>query len=224
MIKNTDLLYQRAREYQDKRDRLMEEYATSVKSLERFAGSQGYEDDVLHLKNKFEADMKSLYEEYQPGMMTVLGGMMDSVGNRGMDAPTNEQVNILNVLKMRRKVTVEECRRVAMAVKDNPLALKIVTEIAHDHGIPHSFDDMCPEMSSERALKVVDTLRSSVDDFLNHTTTRASRVAKRYYTERYGDFDGGLTERKRFNSKEEFYSSMGISGDVMQQFEGIVDA
>ena len=149
---------------------------------------------------------------------------MDVIGNRSMNAPTTDQVNLLNVLKMKKKVTLEECQRAAEAVKDNPLALKIVTEIANDHGILRSFDRMCPEMSSEQATNVVSVLKNSVEDFLAHKTSRASRIAEKYYISNYGAYNGVLPDRRLFDSKEEFYSSMGISEDVLSQFADIVDA
>ena len=224
MIANTDLVFVRCKEYQDKRQELSMEYEKKVHSLERFKGSSGYDDDVLQLKTKYEADLKSLYNEYQPGIMTVVSSMMDMIGNRTMNAPTTDQINLLNILKMKKKVTLEECQRAAETVKDNPLALKIVTEIANDHGILRSFDRMCPEMSSEGAKNVVSVLKNSVEDFLVHKTPRASRIAEKYYISNYGAYNGVLPDRRPFNTKEEFYSSMGIPVDVLNQFADIVDA
>lgn len=225
MITNTELFYTKAKQFQDKRIEIMEGYEKSRKTLDRFKGSQGYEEDLKKLDEKLEKDLADLRNEYRPGFNVILGSMLDAVGRRSVSAPTNEQINLLNVLKMKKKVTLEECQRTAEAVKDNPIAISVVTEIAHDHGIMNSFDHLCPEMSSQRASDVVKSMKSGIEDFLEHDTNRASRIAKKYYNEMYGKTEGGLTKRKLFGTKEEFYSdNMGLDADSFRQFSEIVDA
>jgi hypothetical protein len=149
---------------------------------------------------------------------------MDAVGRRSVTAPTNDQINLLNVLKMKKKVTLEECQRTAEAVKDNPIAVSVVTEIAHDHGIMQSFDYLCPEMSSQRASDIVTGLKNGLEDFLQYDTTRASRLAKKYHEEHYGAVEGGLTKRKLFTDQADFYREEGFDPETLRQFSEIVDA
>lgn len=225
MISNTELLYTKARAFQDKRTEIIGIYEAALQKLERFKGSQGYEDDVKGLQEKRDKDLTALIEEYRPGFQVVFGGMMDAIGRRSVKAPTNDQINLLNVLKMKRKVTEEELRRTAEAVKDNPIAVSVVTEIAHDHGIMRNYDNLCPEMSSQAASDIVTGMKRGLEDFLQYDTTRASRLAKQYYEERYGATDNSLTKRRLFNDKTEFYKNeIGLEGESLRQFSEIVDA
>lgn len=224
MITNTELYYAKMKEFQDKRAELTEAHDKKVKSLERFKGSKGYEEDLKKENDRFEAEMIALRDEYRPGLLTVIGGMMDAIGRRSVSAPTNDQVNLLNVLKMKKKVTLEECQRTAEAVKDNPIAVSVVTEIAHDHGIMQSFDYLCPEMSSQKASDIVTGLKNGMEDFLQYDTTRASRIAKKYHEEHYGAVEGGLTKRKLFTDQADFYREEGFDPETLRQFSEIVDA
>lgn len=224
MITNTELFYTKAKQFQDKRIEIMEGYEKSRKTIDRFKGSPGYEEDLKKLNEKLEKDLTDLRDEYRPGFMVVIGGMVDAIGKRSVSAPTNDQINLLNVLKMKRKVTLEELQRTAEAVKDNPIAVSVVTEIAHDHGIMNSFDYLCPEMSSQRASEVVTGLKNWVDDFIQYDTTRASRVAKKFYTTQYGETEGGLTKRRIFTDQADFFQEIGLEGETLSQFREIVDA
>jgi hypothetical protein len=212
------------KEYQDKRERLVKNYENGVRDLERFKGSRGYNEDLKKLTDKFEDDRKKLIEEYAPGINASLGGMLDAIGKRTVEAPTTEQVNLLNVLKMKRRVTLEELQRVAETVKGNPIALSLVTEIAQDHGIIHSFEDLNPEMSSSAASEIVQTLKDSVGDFLNYDTSKAARLAKDYHERFYGATDQELPKRETFEDKEGCFRQLcGLEGDSLKVFCEIAD-
>ena len=224
MIKNTELYYTKMKAFQDKRAELTEAHDKKVKSFERFKGSKGYEEDLKKENERFEAELKALREEYRPSLLTVIGGMMDAIGRRSISAPTEGQINLLNVLKMKRKVTLEECQRTAEAVKDNPIAVSVVTEIAHDHGIMRNFDRLCPEMSSQRASEIVTSMKNGLEDFLQYDTTRTSRLAKAYHDRLYGETEGGLTKRRLFTDQADFYREEGFDPETLKQFQEIVDA
>lgn len=224
MIKNTELYFKKMKAFQDKRSEIMETYEKELQSIERFKGSTGYDDEKKKLKEKLEEDLSSLRDEYRPGLLVVLGGMMDAIGKRSVSAPTSDQVNLLSVLKMKRKVTLEECQRTAEAVKNNPIAVSVVTEIAHDHGIMHSFDHLCPEMSSQRASEIVTGMKNNLEDFLQYDTTKASRIAKDYHDRLYGETESGLTKRRLFTNQAEFYREEGFDPETLRQFSEIVDA
>lgn len=225
MIKNTKLFYVKAKAFQDKREAIESNYEKGLKSLERFKGSKGYAEEVEKLTEKHKKDLEALREEYRPSFNTILGGMVDAIGRRSVSAPTNDQINLLNVLKMKKKVTLEECQRTAEAVKDNPIAVSVVTEIAHDHGIMQSFDHLCPEMSSGRASEIVTNIKDGLEDWLMYDTTKASRMVKAFHEEHYGATTTPLVKRTLFEDEEGcFRDLIGLEGDSMKQFSEIVDA
>lgn len=224
MIKNTELLYRKAKEFQDKRSDLNKKYEKDLQSIERFKGSQGYEADMKKLKDQYEADMKKLIEENRHDLFDVLGYMMTAIQKRSISAPSAEQLNLLNLLKMKENVTLEECERIAEAVKDNPIALSIVTETAHKHGIMRSFNHLCPEMTNESAYESVKSLKNWLQDFIQYDTTKASRTAKRYHDEHYGMSEIQLTKRRLFSDQKEFYQEIFPDDWTLEQFTKIVDA
>ena len=223
MITNTELCFINAKEFQDKRSGLMNEYEENLKKLDRFKGSRAYDEDRKKLDDKLESDLTDLRTRYRHGFNTVLGSMVDAIGKRSVSAPTNDQINLLNVLKMKKKVTLEDCQRTAEAVKDNPIAVSIVSEIAQDHGYHESFDYLCPEMSTQRASDIVTGMKNEIEDFLQYDTTKASRASKRHHEIHYGTSDTPLTKRPIFNTQEEFYKGMGLEGNDLSQFSNIVD-
>ena len=223
MISNTGLLYAKMKAFQDKRENILNDYEKSVELLKRFEGSKGYEEDLKKANDKLEVDLTALRNEYSPVFQMIFGSMMDAIGRRSISAPTTDQVNLLSVLKMKKKVTFEECQRTAEAVKDNPIAVSIVTEIAHDHGILNSFDYLCPEMSSQRASDIVMGMKSYTNDFLRYYTTKASRLAKQYHEDKYGTTDFQPIKRRLFDNMDQFYEEIGITGETRKQFSDIVD-
>ena len=224
MITNTELFYTKMKEYQDKRKQLVESYENAVQDLDRYKGSAGYSEDLKALTDKFESDKKALVDEYSPGINLALGGMMDCIGARKIKAPTAEQINLLNVLKMKRKISTEDCQRVAESVRDNPLALSLVSEIAADHGLICSFSHLNPEMSSSTATELVLALRDNTRDFLNYDTSKAARFAKDYHERFYGATDQELPKRESFEDKEGCFRQLcGLEGDSLKVFCEIAD-
>ena len=224
MISNTDLFYAKAKSFQDKRAVLVEKYEQEVKLLERFRGSVGYDQDMKKLKEVHEQEIESLCAEYRPGFRAIFDGMMDAIGKRTVTPPTTEQLNLLGLLKMKDKVTTEECERAAETLKDNPIALSVVTDIARKNGILRSFNDLCSEMSSATAEQIVREMRERIDDFLQYDTTRASRLARKYHDSRYGMSGGKPTKRPLFHEKSECFAQMaGLEGQKLRLFSEIVD-
>lgn len=225
MITNTEIFFVRAKQFQDKRAEIMDEYEHGVETVEKFRGSRGFDEELKRLQEKRDADLTELQEKYRSSFWTIFGGMMDAIGRRSMTAPTNAQLNLLQTLKLKKKVTLEECQRIAEAVKDNPLALGVVTEIARDNNLHVSFEDLCPEMSSERASQIVTNMKNSTEDFLLYDTTKASRLAKTYHENHYGDSTGSrLPKRKFFENKEGcFLMLAGLDREELAKFSKAVD-
>lgn len=223
MISNTTLFYKKAMQYQSKRADLMSEYEKGLQSLERYRGSEAYTEDLQKLKDKHEAAMTALIDEYRPAFQTILGGMTDTIGRRSIPAPTADQVNTLSILRMRKKLTADDVARAAQSLKGSRLALDVLSEIAAEHGLPHDFDDLCPEMSSSTAERVVENLRSQVEDFLQFDTPRSARVAARYYQEHYGT-ETKLPKRAEFADKAGCFAELGgMDPEALEQFSAIVD-
>ena len=151
--------------------------------------------------------------------------MIDSLGRRSVKAPTNDQVNLLSVLRMRKKVTQEELDRVAQTVKDNSIAIGVLADIAKDQGLPYGgYYDLCPEMSSGMASDYITRLRNNVGDFLQYDTDYASRKAIEFHHQMYGDDGRKPFKRELFEDKEDcFLQFAGLEGDQLDRFCEVVD-
>ena len=224
MMSNTDLFYETMKRFQDKRTKITEEYERDLGAVDKFRGSKGYKERLKELQDDYEAALIQIRCEAKTSLRVIIGSMMDAVGSRPMTAPTNEQVNLLNVLKMKRNVTLEQCQRTAEAVKDNPIAVGVVTEIAREHGIMSNFDGLCSEMSSKQAFDIVEGMRRTAEDFLSFDTSRASRLALKFRQDHYGVSDVALTKRRPFTDKSGcFLELVGLDEAGLRKFSDIVD-
>lgn len=225
MMKNTELIYRQAKTFQDKRAAINEKYSKDKQALEPYRGSQGFEDESKQLDEKHTAELVALVNESKPGMLAVLKSMYEAIDSRSMPTLTAEQTNLLNVLKMKNNVTEQDCQRVAMAVKDNPLAVSVVTEIAREHSIMRSYDDVCPEMSTKRAGEILATLKHELEDFLQYDTSKISRMVQKHDMDIRGNSSNSLIPRATFATQEEFfYNTVGLDSENMHKFAEIVDA
>lgn len=221
---NTKKLYKALKRFQDERTKLTAAHDATVQYLERFKGSEGYDVEMREEENKFAEKLKALRDQVRPEVTEVMSSMVDAVGRRSVPAPTAEEINLLNLLKMKNKPSLEEIERVAQAVRNNPVCLSIVSEVAKENGYPRSFEHLCPEMSNRTALEIIQGMRDSLEDYLQHDTTPASRRVAQYHSEHYGNAVSKLTPRPLFDDYLNFYEVMYNMGtDALQKFSDIVD-
>ena len=226
MIKNTEAFYTRAKQYQDKRAQLVSDYEKKLESMKKYEGSQGYQDEVEELQKAHKEALTALQGEYRQSLRTILKGMSDAIGRRKVNPPTNEQLNLIHLLKMRDKVSQEELDRVAEMVKDNGIAMGVVQEIAHNNGIMKNYNSMCSEMSSSYAQKIVQSMTDGLEDWLQYDTKRSGRLAQAYYHEHYGapENERELPKRPLFEDQAGCYEEMaGLDHEGLRLFSEAVD-
>ena len=165
MIKNTEAFYTRARQFQDKRAQLVSDYEKKLDSMKKYEGSKGYQEDLEKLQKAHREALTALQDEYRSSLRTILKGMDEALSRRKINAPTNDQLNLIHLLKMRDKVSQEELDRVAEMVKDNGIAMGIIQEVARSNGIMKNYESMCSEMSSSYAQKVINGISDGLEDW-----------------------------------------------------------
>lgn len=227
MINNTEAFYVKAKEFQDKRAEMMEEYANQLKSLKRYEGSDGYEDDVKKIKKEHNEKLVELQNEYRRSLNTILQGMTDVLSRRTVTPPTNDQLNLIQLLKMREKVTQSELDRVAEMVKDNGIAIGVVQEVANLNGIIRNYQSMCDEMSTDYAQRIIKNVQSGLEDWIKYDTSRAERKANQYFHDKYGTPitpDIEMHKRPIFNDMNECYREMaGLTQEGLDKFAEAVN-
>lgn len=222
MVSNTEAFYTVAKKFQDQRADMVSKYTQKLNSMAPYRGSVGYDREVSALTKKHEEALEALRGECRKDLRVVLAGMETAIGKRKINPPTNEQLNLIHVLKMREKVSAEELDRVAEMVKDNGICMGVIQEIAYDNGIPKTY--ACDEMSSKKALEVVQGVRKGLEDWLMHDTSKAGRMAAEYNSMHHGTPVGDLPKRPLFNNMSECFSMLaGLDADKMKLFSEIVN-
>lgn len=250
-MNNTRNLYTKAKEYQDKRKAIVDAYEGRLASLERMRGSEYYEDEAKKAEEDRDTAIASLKAEYMPGFAGILQEMKAVSGRRGTPAPTEEELRIVQALKLRdfesmrnmnKNVVAEELNQIAQAVKGNALCLSIVQDVARKNGIPSNYMGMytgksMPATVVRDCLQAID---SGIKDFVDYDTVRAARIAREAHETRYGKMDESkprektllgvssgyspLPKRKLFDTQEDFYSSVfNLKGEEYAAFAAAVD-
>ena len=224
MVKKTEAFYVQAKQYQDKRAALVSEHEKKLQSLKRYEGSKGYQKDLEKLQKDHSEALTALQGEYRSSLRTILKGMDEALSRRKINAPTNDQLNLIHLLKMRDKVSMEELDRVAEMVKDNGIAMGIIQEVARANGIMKNYESMCSEMSSSYAQKVINGISEGLEDWLQYDTPRAGRIANKYFNEKYGTPEGELQKRPLFEDMDGCFSDLaGLDHAGLQLFSDAVD-
>ena len=224
MVSNTEAFYTVAKKFQDQRADMVSKYTQKLNSMEPYRGSVGYDREVSALTKKHEEALEALRGECRKDLRVVLAGMEKAIEKRKINPPSNEQLSLLHLLKMRGKVSEEELDRVATMLKDNSIAMGVIQEIAHDNGILRNYTSLCNEMSSKAALDVVQGVRKSLEDWLLYDTSKAGRMAAEYNSMHHGTPVGDLPKRPLFNNMSECFSMLaGLDADKMKLFSEIVN-
>ena len=225
MIKNTEAFYARAKQYQDKRAQLVSDYEKKLESLKKYEGSKGYQEDLEKLKKAHSDDLTALQAEYRSSLRTILKGMEDALSRRKVNPPSNDQLNLIHLLKMRDKVSMEELDRVAEMVRDNGIAMGVIQEVARANNIMKNYESMCSEMSSSYAQKVIKGMSDGLEDWIMYDTPRAGRLANHYYHEHYGTPERELQKRPLFEDMDGCFSDLaGLDHDGLALFSEAVDS
>lgn len=228
MIKNTDMFFKRCKEYQDKRKGIIDEYEARIKALEDAKGSKYYTDETKKAEDKKDEALNALKAEYNAYFNTHFEAMKKANGSRAMTPPTEEELRILQLLKMKEKPTEAELAAAANALKGNVTALGVLTEISHNAGYMRGYMSYAEnnEMPVAEVDETIKGLASAVRDFMDFDTGKAARIARGHQERIYGvDQDApALPKRPLFEDKEAcFYEVARMGGDSFNAFCNAVD-
>ena len=228
MITNTELFYARAKTYQERRAAIVATYENRIKSLEATKGSKYYTDEVKKAEDTRHEALTALKNEYSEYFRICFDAMSKANTSRKMLAPTEEELRILQLLKMKDKPTETELEAAAKTLKGNVACLSVLTEISQHCGYLRSYEKYadCKEMSITDADKAIKGLRNCLRDFMEYDTTRAGRIAREQINEMHGVPVGApaLSKRPLFETKAECFDIIaGLSGDSLVAFENAVN-
>ena len=241
-MNNSENLFFHAKKYQDERKAIMDAYDNRIANLEDARGSKLYDKESKKAAEERDNALASLKAEYSGGFDSILKEMRNASDSRGETPPTEEELRIVQALKLKEKTTQAELDRIANAVKNNGLCLSVVQDVANKNGIVRNYLSLCTEKAMPAAgvqdcLKI---LTKGIKDFMNYDTKHIARVARETQERHYGKLDqlppaektlsgwtSGYTpvpKRPLFDTKEAFFSIiMNLKGEELAAFCASVD-
>lgn len=250
-MNNTQILYTKAKEYQDKRKAVIDAYEDRLAYLEQMRGSKYYEDEAKKAETIRDDALTALKAEYIPGFEAIFKEMQAVSGRREIKAPTAEELRIVQALKLRDYKSMEnknldameeELSRIARTVKGNSMCLSIVQDVARENGINTDYMEMYTgsNMPHETVIRCLAEMRKKIIDFVEYDTSPVGRFAREKHEQRFGKMDEGtmpeevllgvkagyspIPKRELFNTQTEFYSSIfGLNNEPYSMFSAAVN-
>ena len=144
-----------------------------------------------------------------------------------MQAPTEEQLRILQMLKMKEKLTEAECVGAANAMNGNAAALALVDELATKSGVLHTSYVRSLAVKTydpATARQAIRELGATSYEIVSNETgaKKAALLAKQWHQKVHGStFDPyELPQEEAFADEDDFYSQMNIP---LHAFSAAVD-
>ena len=236
MIKNSDLFYSRAAEFQSKRKAIIDDYERQIARLEDTKGSKYYTEKTAAAATIRDTALKALKREYGEYFRISLDAMSKANDHRTMTPPTPDQIAILQVLKLRgvvdephRDAFQKDLERAANTCADNPMCISVINDIARQNGFLRSYHSTAKEMSQDAVSSHLSTIKGTLADFMEHDTSHAARIAAKHNAELYGKTgnERPLPKRPLFEDKAGCFSSLThghLSNETLSDFCDAVDA
>lgn len=153
---NTQQYYKTIVAFRDGLREINSRYASEYARLEKFKDSKFYNDDKKLIDDRRKAETDNLRREYAQRLADVVDSMEKTYMERPASAPTQEQLAILQALKMRDTVGRDELRQAAISMRGCPLAERTLEEIARKSG--HALA-LANELSGDEIRQHLQSLR-----------------------------------------------------------------
>lgn len=220
------MFFDYALEYQNKRKEIVDAYQTRMNQLENSKGSQFYISEAEKATETRDSALSALKSAYSIRFDDTIEAMSKANSTRGIVAPTTEELNIVQALKMREKVTQSELDAAANSLKSSPLCLSVLTELGQKNGFARGYMNYAEihEMPSSDVEMTLRGIVSELRDFMEYDTSKAARLGASHHSALYGGEMPALAKRPLFYDKEECFSQLaGLSGDALKAFIAAVD-
>lgn len=170
-------LYSVLNEFNRFRLALHDYYDKQVKSMEKYKGSDGYEKDYKKYLEEYKDRLEKGQQDAYKDLDYVLNNYNKAVDNYTVEPPTPEQLRILQTLSLKKKWTQEELDDIAQAVKDNPLALSVVTDMAKENGLLHTrYDELNSKPTKRQLQNDLEYIKNTSTNFIKTPFSRASEL------------------------------------------------
>lgn len=134
-MSNTTWYFHTVQKYRGELSRINAKYDRQLEEKKGYSGSAGYVRDVETINQKRAAEIKALRDECGDAFDRCIRSMEKNARERAAVPPTDEQMRLLQVLKLKSNITRDDLTHAARSMGDCGLALSTLEEIARDHGI-----------------------------------------------------------------------------------------
>lgn len=155
-VTNTQRYYELIRDFRKAVSMANEKFEPAYKDLERYRDSEYYQEDKKKIDKARKELLGEVRQEAQKELDAIMNDMRQTYEQKPSKAPTQEQLAILQALKMRDTVSKDELREALNAVKGCPLAERVVGEIAAKH---HHILGMQQELSGDMVRRSLDAMK-----------------------------------------------------------------
>lgn len=156
------------KDLQEVNDKFKPEY----ERLERFKDSGSYAQSKKLLDDRRNAEVEELRREYADRLKSAVDAMEKTYMNRPASAPTQEQLSVLQALKLRDHVSRDELRRAARTMRGCPVAERALEEIARKSGEILGLEQ---EISSDTVRQSLHSLRVNAGRLVSNLQAPNSR-------------------------------------------------
>lgn len=129
----TKLFYEEITSFRENLRNIEKEYTKGLSNIEKYKGSAAYTEELRKLENKRTEAVKHAQEKTSKILFSLLSEMREAATSRPMIAPTPEILSLLQVLKMRKEISIDELQQAARTVGECPVALSVLDELAREH-------------------------------------------------------------------------------------------
>lgn len=215
----TTWLYNAMKKFTDARAAAREEYLQRMKQLADTKGSKYYIDESQKAESRKNNAIEQARMECRQSLAGTFKTMYENNQKRKMQPPTQEQLNILQMLQMREKVTADELQQAANAMNGNGAALQILYELAQKHETYHMADirQEANEFSIAQGKEEIDRLAAECKRILETGARRGAFLGAQYNNRIHGTAmnEEELPQMPLFASESDFERRMGY-GDRLR--------
>jgi len=134
-MKHTEWYFHINQKYRSGLDRVNDKFDAQIEGKTHYAGSAGYAADIKEIEKKRVAEIAALRDECKDEFSRCIAAMEKNAQRRPMTAPTQDQLAILQALRMREKLTRDDLNHAANAMADCSVGLGVLEELAKKHEI-----------------------------------------------------------------------------------------
>lgn len=134
-MKNTEYFYNTVLHYRKGLTEINAKFDRQIEAKQGYAGSPRYTEDVKAIEQERAAEIAALRADCAESFDTCIKSMELHAQSRPAVPPTDEQMRLLQVLKLKSNITRDDLTHAAHSMGDCSLALSVLEEIAVEHDI-----------------------------------------------------------------------------------------